>query len=143
MTAVYFSDISRCTCGNVYVVMWARRRRIPLVVAVGISNKQMFEQGVTNMKSFLRLVAVVITLSSYALQMEAQTSSGTISGHIVDQSNGIVVNAEVKLINQQTSVVVSTPVRSNGDFIFADVHPGTFTVVITSPGYKELRKASL
>jgi hypothetical protein len=95
------------------------------------------------MKFFLRLVAVVITLNSFALQVEAQTSSGTISGHIVDQSNGIVANAEVKLINQLTSVIVSTPVRSNGDFIFADVQPGTFTVVITSPGYKELRKVNL
>jgi hypothetical protein len=44
------------------------------------------------MKFFSRLVAVVITLSSFALQVEAQTSSGTISGHIVDQSNGIVLN---------------------------------------------------
>jgi hypothetical protein len=91
----------------------------------------------------LRLVAVVVTLSSFGLQLEAQTSSGTISGHIVDQSNGIVVNAVVKMINQQTSVVVSTPVRPNGDFIFADVQPGTFTVVITAPGFKELRKVNL
>jgi Carboxypeptidase regulatory-like domain/TonB-dependent Receptor Plug Domain len=95
------------------------------------------------MKSFLRLVAVVITMSFFALQVKAQTSSGTISGHLVDQSNGIVVNAEVKLINQQTNVVVSTPVRPNGDFIFADVQPGTFTVVITAPGFKELRKVNL
>src|ERR1700730_16828608 len=95
------------------------------------------------MNFFLRLVAVVVTLSSFALQLEAQTSSGTINGHIVDQSNGIVVNGGLTLINQQTSVVVSTPVRPNGDFIFADVQPGTFTVVITAPGYKELRKVNL
>jgi Carboxypeptidase regulatory-like domain len=88
------------------------------------------------MNFFLRLVAVVVVLSSSVVPVEAQTSSGTISGHIVDQSNGIVVNAGVKLINQQTSVVVSTPVRPNGDFIFADVQPGTFTVVITAPDIK-------
>src|SRR5580700_5951310 len=74
----------------------------------------MCERGVTNMKSLLRLVAVVSMLGWFALQGRAQTSSGTISGHIVDQSNGIVVNAQVKLINQETNVAVSTPVRSNG-----------------------------
>jgi hypothetical protein len=82
-------------------------------------------------------------LGYFALQGRAQTSSGTISGHIVDQSNAIVVNADVKLINQQTNVVVSTPVRSNGDFIFADVQPGTFTVVVNARGYKELRQVDL
>jgi hypothetical protein len=95
------------------------------------------------MKSLLRLVAVVSMLGWFALQGRAQTSSGTISGHIVDQSNGIVVNAQVKLINQETNVVVSTPVRSNGDFIFADVQPGTFAVVVNARGYKELRQVDL
>ena len=95
------------------------------------------------MKSLLRLVAVVSMFGCFPLQGRAQTSSGTISGHIVDQSNGIVVNAQVKLINQETNVVVSTPVRSNGDFIFADVQPGTFTVVVNARGYKELRQVDL
>jgi hypothetical protein len=45
-----------------------------------------------------------------------------------------------KFFRRQTSVVVSTPGRPNGDFIFADVQPGTFTVVITAPGYKEPRR---
>ena len=45
------------------------------------------------MKPLLRLVAVVSMLGCFTLQGRAQTSSGTISGHIVDQSNGIVVNA--------------------------------------------------
>jgi hypothetical protein len=96
-----------------------------------------------NMKSLLRRVAVVSMLGCFTLQGRAQTSSGTISGHIVDQSNGIVVDAQVKLINQETNVVVSTPVRSNGDFIFADVQPGTFAVVVNARGYKELRQVDL
>jgi len=95
------------------------------------------------MKSLLRLVAVVLMLSCFALQGQAQTSSGTISGHLVDQSGGAVTNAEVKLINQKTNVLVTTQVRSNGDFIFPDVQPGTFTVVVQARGYKELRQVDL
>ena len=73
----------------------------------------------------------------------AQTSSAAISGHVVDKSNGAVAGAKVTLINELTNVRVETKVRQDGDFIFPDVQPGTFTVVIDAPGYKELRKVNL
>ena len=75
--------------------------------------------------------------------VQAQTSSAAISGHVVDKSNGAVVGANVALINQQTNVRVETKVHADGDFIFPDVQPGTFTVIVDAPGYKELRKVNL
>jgi hypothetical protein len=101
------------------------------------------ERGLTNMNLLLRLVAVAALSVCFALQSRAQTSGGTISGHIIDQSQAIVANAEVKLVNQQTGVIVTTQVRPNGDFIFADVQPRTFTVLVKAPGYKELRQVNL
>jgi len=96
------------------------------------------------MKKIVRLAAVVLSVCIFpAVPSPAQTSSGTISGSVVDQSGGVVPNAEVRLINQQTNVAVTTPVRQNGEFIFPDVQPGNFTVVVTAPGYKELRKLNL
>ena len=68
----------------------------------------------------VRVFIFILALEGIAV---AQTSSGTIRGHIVDQTGAIVVNAEVRLINQQTAVKVTTNVRSNGDFIFADIQP--------------------
>ena len=95
------------------------------------------------MKFLLRLVAVVTILICFASHSRAQTSSGTISGHVVDQTGAVVVNAVVRLVNQQTAVQVTTEVRPNGDFAFADVQPGTFSVTVEAPGYKELRKVNL
>src|SRR5579862_2590774 len=90
---------------------------------------------------------IVLCLCSLIIAMTgvtvAQTSSGTITGHLVDQSGGIVTNADVKLINQETNVIVTTKVRSNGDFIFPDVQPGTFTITVQARGYKELRQVNL
>src|SRR5271154_5740314 len=99
-------------------------------VITASSKANMCERGVVDMKYLLRLVAVVIMLSCFALPGRGQTSSGTISGHLIDQSGGAVTNAEVRLINQATNVVVTAQVRPNGDFIFPDVQPGTFTVVV-------------
>src|SRR5580704_6702388 len=67
----------------------------------------------------------------------------TILGHVVDQSKAVVAKAVVTLINQQTGVIVTTQVRPNGDFIFADVQPGTFSVSVQAPGYKELKQVDL
>ena len=37
-------------------------------------------------------------------------------------------------------MVVTTHTNPEGDFIFPDVQPGTYTVVVSAPGYKEVRK---
>ena len=108
----------------------------------GTSNRKIYG-GYVTAKLFLRLATAIMMFLCFALLGRAQTSSATISGHIVDQSNGIVPNAEVRLVNQQTGVRVTTRVRSDGDFIFPDVQPGTFAVIVEAPGYKELRKINL
>ncbi len=54
-----------------------------------------------------------------------------------------MAKAKVTLTNQLTNVSVTTIVRPNGDFIFPDVQPGTFSVVVQAPGYKELKQVDL
>lgn len=79
----------------------------------------------------------------FAYHGMAQTSSGTINGTVIDRSGGGVHGATVQLINQLTGVIVETKTRQNGDFVFADVQPGNFTVSVEAPGYKRLRKVNL
>jgi hypothetical protein len=74
---------------------------------------------------------------------KAQSSSGTISGRVVDSTGAIVVGAEVDLVNQSTGAMVKTKVLSHGDFTFPDVQPGMFTVIVKSQGYKEFQKKNL
>lgn len=95
------------------------------------------------MKSLLRTVALFTISCGLALVANAQTSSGTVTGHVVDPSQSVVVGAEVDLLNQRTGVVMTTKVRPNGDFIFADVQPGTFTVIVKAKGFKEYRQVDL
>jgi len=74
---------------------------------------------------------------------KAQSSSANITGTIEDSTNAVIPNASVTLINQATKVQSTTKSLQNGDFIFPDVQPGNFTVVVDAPGYKELRKVNL
>src|SRR5438067_1876789 len=97
----------------------------------------------TNMKSLLRAVAALAILSSLVFPCHAQTSSATISGHVIDQSSAAVAGAEVVLVNQQTNVTVTTHCNGTGDFSFPDTQPGTFSVTVRAPGYKELHQVNL
>lgn len=91
----------------------------------------------------LRFTLAVLAICLAASTARAQTSSGTISGHVVDQTGAIVAGAQVNLINQLTGAKVATKVSSHGDFTFPDVQPGTFTVNIQASGYKTFEKKDL
>lgn len=96
------------------------------------------------MKIRMRLVAMATALLCLiALPAGAQTSSAALTGHVIDQSKGVVPNATVRLIEQSTNVAVTTRTNASGDFIFPNVEPGTYTAIVSANGYKETRKVDL
>ena len=75
---------------------------------------------------------LTISLSSAA---SAQTFFGSIRGRIVD-AGGVVVNAAVDLIEPRTGVKRSTTSNDNGEYLFASVAPGEYTVHAEKAGYR-------
>lgn len=89
------------------------------------------------------VAAIAVLLSLCCVRSNAQSNSGVISGYVVDQSKGAVPNALVKLVNQETGVMVTARSHSDGAFVFPDVQPGVFQVMVDAPGYKEFVKSHL
>jgi hypothetical protein len=71
-----------------------------------------------------------------------QTATGTVSGRVVDPSGAAVAGADVRLINQETKDTRRLLTGAEGDFVFADVHPGTFTITVVATGFKQLDKSN-
>lgn len=94
------------------------------------------------MKFLLRLTQLIL-LTTPMLYLGAQTSSGNITGRVVDQSGAAISAATVQLVNAQTQVAVTTKVLSDGNFTFPVVQPGTYSIVIQAAGFKELVKHNL
>jgi hypothetical protein len=93
------------------------------------------------MKIMMRLVATAFLLGLCVLPVVAQTTSAAITGHVIDQSKGAVSNADVRLVDQQTkSLVFTTHTNTEGDFIFTNVAPSTYAVIVSAAGYKEVQK---
>ncbi|HZY62634.1 MAG TPA: carboxypeptidase regulatory-like domain-containing protein [Edaphobacter sp.] len=95
------------------------------------------------MKAFLKCVVFVVVLGLFALCGQAQTSSGSIGGHVVDASGSVVSGADVTLVGQETGVTLTTKTQNSGDFVFVDVKPGTYRVIVRADGYKEFKKDNL
>ena len=81
------------------------------------------------MKLAFRLVGALLICSiapwTLILSCNAQTSSGVISGRVVDPQGSSVPGAEVVLLEELTSVKLTTHTDSAGDFLFPSVLPGS------------------
>src|SRR3954452_23934561 len=87
------------------------------------------------------LALTVFTLS--ALTVNAQTSSGSIAGTVVDTQQASVSNATVTLIEPDRKTSVVTKTDSEGRFVFPQVLPGKYTLTVENPGFKKAERRDL
>ena len=66
----------------------------------------------------------------------AQTTTGTISGTVLDSTGAVIPDAPVILINQATKDKRTIKSNGSGVFSFAGVPSGDFTVMISAPGFQ-------
>src|SRR5581483_7904900 len=92
---------------------------------------------------FLVLTVILAVCFLFVTFAVAQSSSGDIYGRVVDSNGDVVPNADVTLTNQQTGDTRVVKTGNLGDFIFATLQPGTYTVLIKAQGFKELEKRDL
>src|SRR5262245_14710901 len=73
----------------------------------------------------------------------AQSSTGAISGRVLDPTGATAASAEVKLLNQSTQNTRTATTGENGEFLFTDVAPGAYSVAVRLAGFKLLQKTNL
>ena len=71
--------------------------------------------------------------------LPAQTVAGTISGTVVDASDAVTANADVSLVSERTGETRRTVSSGSGDFLFAAIQPGVYTLTIDAQGFKQFR----
>ena len=94
--------------------------------------------------TFLRtvLLAIVVLL---ALAMprcrivQAQTSTGAISGVVTDASGAVVANASVKVTNEATGQAWTAASNSSGEFQLQKLPQGFYSVEVSAPGFQVFR----
>jgi len=91
-------------------------------------------------RSVFTLVLVVLALLFTAQRGAlAQTFRGGISGTVADQSGAVVPGAAVTAVETSTNIAYKTVSSSAGEFAFADMPLGSYTVTITATGFKTVK----
>ncbi|HEY3136868.1 MAG TPA: TonB-dependent receptor [Blastocatellia bacterium] len=83
------------------------------------------------------LLCLVLGGSPLATTAYGQTYQGGLRGAAHDATGAVIVGAQLKLINEETSVERATTTNSDGEYSFANVLPGTYTLSATHTGFKK------
>ena len=86
----------------------------------------------------LSILSALLAVCAYG-----QTSTGAISGRVVDASGLAIPGAQVRLTNQVLKDTRSFTSNTSGDFVFIEVQPGTYTIQVKMDGFKQFEKTDL
>lgn len=82
--------------------------------------------------------ALCLVLVPTALVLGQQTTgNGSVSGRITDASGATVPAATVSLIDESTNIPITLQTNSSGLYVFNDVTPGKYDLVVTKPGFRK------
>src|SRR5215471_10896099 len=88
----------------------------------------------------LHTLASSLLLAGFAL---AQSSTGTITGRVLDPTGSPIAAANVTLVRPSTSESRNFNTDAMGVFTFTSVQPGTYDITVKSTGFKQLDKKGL
>jgi hypothetical protein len=90
------------------------------------------------------LVSALVVACLMGSTATAQITTGTIAGTVKDATGGVLPGASVVLISE-TKNTRSAPAVTNasGDFIFPNITPDTYTIEVTMPSFRTLKRAGV
>ena len=87
----------------------------------------------------IRTFAVLVSASAllFVNSVSAQTSTGTISGRVVDKTGQVVPDAAVKLTSERLGDVRDATTNGSGEFVFPALVPGPYSIVVQAKGFRQ------
>ncbi len=67
----------------------------------------------------------------------------TLSGVVMDPAGAVVPNAPVTLVNSDTKATLSTTTDNIGRYTFQNIDAGTYSVMLSAPGFKRLTQTNI
>jgi hypothetical protein len=88
-----------------------------------------------NKKFFVRLQVIVAATALCVSTTLAQQTLGGITGEVTDASGGVIPNASVTVVDEQTSLTRTTTTNNAGTYMFVNLPIGSYTLTYKAEGY--------
>jgi hypothetical protein len=85
-----------------------------------------------------RAIAPALLVCVFAVVSFGQSTFGSFIGTVRDPSHAIVPKCDIVLKNMGTSAERSVVTDKEGNYVFVNVEPGIYQIVMRSPGFQEL-----
>src|ERR1700712_658963 len=86
----------------------------------------------------LALFAVALLCGPGTHTLLAQIGgTGSLQGNVIDPSGASIPGAEVTVTNNATNAVTTQQTTSAGFYSLAALPPGSYTVIVTAPGFQK------
>lgn len=90
------------------------------------------------------LAVLFLSVFVFTLTTVAQVSiNGSLRGRVSDPSNAALAGAKLTLTNAATATTQTATTDGSGDYQFACVAPGVYTLVIEKDGFKRAQRESI
>ena len=93
--------------------------------------------------SLVWAIAICLGIGVFHAGLEAQVTTATVYGRVIDPSGAVIPGASVAASNEGTGAEYSTVTSAGGEFTIAFLPAGTYTLAITADGFKSYLETSL
>ena len=90
-----------------------------------------------------KFTTAVVLLLAGAISAIAQTTSGSISGDLVDSQSAAIPAAAITIKDDAKGFSQSTTTDSQGRFVFPQLPPATYKLTVEARGFKKLERTDL
>lgn len=87
------------------------------------------------MRTLIKCCFLISAMLASTLVVFAQTPTGAISGHVVDQNGAVVANATVKIKESATNRALTTQTNDQGFYEARNLPPGSYAVTVEQTGF--------
>src|SRR5262245_17244313 len=94
-------------------------------------------------KSISYALLMSLALACLLTGASAQGLTGQISGTLNDSQGGVVSNARVEVINEETAQSRAATSDGEGNFVVTQLLPGTYSLVVTAGGFKRFEQKGI
>jgi hypothetical protein len=84
-----------------------------------------------------RLLAVAASVALCCSSSLAQQTLGGLTGEVTDSSGGVLPNATVTVVDEQTTLTRTTKTTAAGEYSFVNLPIGTYTITYTADGFDQ------